>query len=179
MQYYFFVFILTALPALTVCAESVCEFAPGSNLISGSDLADYRCIKLRATAGEEHWQYYLGLIDLGLVPGPQNIPEGLALLTEMAAHSTHYSSNSMSSIGVFYKNTKTSYKNYEISYQWFYLASDKNSEQAYERFYLASQMWSLKDGEKVFLHNENTNAAISPERRKELEHSAPNLLQHR
>jgi len=161
---YIIAFILAAIPVIALCADPVCEFEnPESRRISGDNPSDFACIKLRAAAGDEFQQYYLGLILIGQIPGPTNIQEGLAVLKEVARRNNKYSADAMRSIGGVYKQSNATHKNYALAYQW---------------LYLASQQPPFK-GTAHPLPDEQLNAEITPERMMELERSAPSLLQER
>jgi hypothetical protein len=157
-------FALAIVPAIGVCTEPVCEFADTSHRrISGTNPDDLRCIKLLAAAGDEHWQYYLGLILIGGVSGPKALPEGLAVLKKVALRNNKYSADAMRSIGNVYKQPDFSLQNFELSYQWLYLASQ-------QPFY---------KGTTFLIPDEELSAVITPQRMKELESSAHTLLQDR
>jgi hypothetical protein len=145
-------------------AEPGCEFKDTSHrLITGDNPDDFRCIQIRARAGDDHWQYYLGLILIGNVSGPANVPEGLAVLKEVALRNNKYSADAMRFIGYMYKKPTSAFRNYELAYQWLYLASQRQST----------------PGSTFPLPDEELNQVISPQRMKELERDAHRLLQNR
>lgn len=151
---------LLCLPVF-VDGKPVCEFENlGERRISGDNPNDFRCIQLQAEAGDAFQQYYLGLILIGHVPGPQNISEGIALLKKVARAGGKHSADAMRFIGEVYKRPNTSLQNYELSYQW---------------FYLASQQPQFK-GLSFPLPDAKLSAELSPQRIKELEQSASSLL---
>jgi len=111
-----------------------------------------------------HWQYYLGLIFTGAVPGPPNMPEGLETLKKLALlHDREISGQAMRAIGWAYKRPGP-YQNYELAYQWTYLATREPSMNEYPGSHLPDK---------------ELDAVITPERMKELEKSALDLLQNR
>lgn len=155
---------LTVVPTIGVSAEPVCEFEDASHrIVSGANPEDFRCIKLLATAGDKHWQYYLGLILTGQVAGPTDIAEGLATLKKVALRKNKYSADAMRFIGYLYMRPDTPLVDYELAYQWLYLASQD------ARF----------RGTSYPLPNEKLSEVILPKRMQELERSANSLLQSR
>lgn len=119
-------------------------------------------MKLLAANGDMHWQYYLGLVYVGVLQGETNIPEGLVLLTNLAKL-PNSKPNVMRYLGQSYKKPSP-YQNHELAYQW---------------LYLASQHPDFKDQGITDLPDAELSAAILPQRRKELETSAKDLLQNR
>jgi len=157
-------FVLASAPVVSIGADPVCEFADTSHrIISGANPDDCRCIKLLAAAGDAHWQYYLGLILTGQVAGPDNPSEGLTVLRQVALGKSKYSADAMRFIGYLYMRPDTPLHNYELAYQWLYLASKE------ARF----------KGTGHPLPNEKLTEVITPHRMKELERSANSLLQNR
>jgi len=155
---------LAAGPAMALSAESECAFEDTTHrLISGNNPNDFRCIRSRAGAGDEHWEFYLGLILIGQVPGPTNVSEGLAVLKKVALRNNKYSADAMRSIGYVYKRTDGESQNYELAYQWLYLASQRPPFK----------------GTAVPLPDETLSGAISSQRMKELERGASQLLRDR
>jgi hypothetical protein len=145
-------------------AEPGCEFRdPSHRRISGDNPDDFLCIQIRARAGDDHWQYYLGLILIGGVPGPVNVPEGLAVLKKVALRNNTYSADAMRFIGYVYKEPDSAFKNYELAYQWLYLASQQQQT----------------PGSTFPLPDEELSLVISPQRMKELERDAHRLVQNR
>jgi hypothetical protein len=157
-------FTLAVFPIICLSAEPTCEFEdPSHRIISGTNPDDFRCIKLLAAAGDEHWQYYLGLILTGQVAGPNNPSEGLAVLKQVALRKNKYSADAMRFIGYLYMRPDTPLFDYELAYQWLYLASQQ----------------SPFKGTTYPLPNEKLNVVITSKRMRELESSANSLLQNR
>ncbi|MBK9394908.1 MAG: hypothetical protein IPN40_13870 [Uliginosibacterium sp.] len=119
--------LLCALSAGTSFAAGeaeVCEFKDaGRRRISGENPADLDCIRQRAMAGDAFQQFYLGLIQVGQVPGPVNLPEGVRVLSQVAKLNNRYSANAMVAIGRAYQRPDAAFRNDALAYQWFYLAS--------------------------------------------------------
>lgn len=115
---------LSAGASLAASAAEVCEFKDaGRRRISGENPADLACIRQRAMAGDAFQLFYLGLIQVGQVPGPVNLPEGVRVLTQVAKLNNRYSANAMVAIGRAYQQADTAFRNDALAYQWFYLAS--------------------------------------------------------
>jgi len=153
--------IVMALPQFALSAEPVCQFEDASHRrISGDNPADLKCIKALAEAGDEFQQYYLGLILVGQVPGPDNVSEGLKVLKDVASRGNKYSVDAMRFIGYVYLGSDFSFRNLELAYQWLYLASN---------------LPPFK-GTDILLPNTELSAAITPARMKELERNAGDLL---
>jgi hypothetical protein len=156
-----FTMVLAIGPGMALGAESECTFEDTSHRrISGDNPSDFLCIQMRARGGDEHWQYYLGLILVGDVPGPKDIPQGLAVLQEVARRSNKYSTDAMRIIGYVYKRPNTPYQDYELAYQWLFLAS----------------RGSIARGSTYPLPDEELNSVLSPQRMKELERDAQQLV---
>lgn len=152
---------ISCLCSANVLAEPACSFKNTEHRrISGDNPDDFQCIKSLAAEGDEHWQYYLGLILIGQVPGEKNIPEGVHLLNKIALSQSKYNAQAMRFLGETYKKPNSPYQNNELAYQW---------------FYLASQQPQFKGGS--LLPDEQLTKEISSQRMKELEISAPKLLQ--
>jgi hypothetical protein len=155
--------ISAAAPAVAAPAELVCEFENAqSRRISGDNPSDFACIKRRAEAGDESQQFYLGLILVGQVPGPKNLHDGLAVLKEVAIRDNKHSPSAMRTIGELYMQSGSPVRNDELAYQWLYLAAQRPP--------FKGTGYSLQD--------EKLNAAIPPERRKQLERAADGLLRN-
>lgn len=148
----------------TARAAPPCEFEnTGQRRISGSNPKDFECIKLLADSGEEFYEYYLGLILIGQMVGPQDFPQGLAMLKRVALRNNKFSNDAMRFIGYAYRDSEAPIRNAELAYQWLYLASKRKTN--------PDDTFPLPD--------EALNAEIGLERRLELEKSAPKLLQDR
>lgn len=157
---------LASLAAFSIDAQAKppCEFEnTGQRRISGNNPKDLDCIRSLAAAGDEFQQYYLGLILIGQVPGPKNVPDGLAVLKEVALLNNKYSADAMRFIGYVYKEAESSLQNYELAYQWLYLAS----------------LRSTQPGSTFPLPDEKLSSVISPQRMRELERRAQQLLENR
>lgn len=140
----------------------VCEFQDaGRRRISGENPADLACIRQRAMAGDLFQQFYLGLIQVGQVPGPVDLPEGVRLLTQVAKLNNRYSANAMVAIGRAYQRPDVAFRNDALAYQW---------------FYLASQHADFK-GQGYPLPDKALSAALGTAQRQALEREAPRLLQ--
>ena len=162
MRTHVLTFLFLLAPVVAVASESDCKFE--RTLISGDKPDQFRCIKMWAEAGDVHWQYYLGLILTGTVPGPKNIPEGLDTLKKVAIlHDRKNSAQAMRAIGWVYKRPGP-YQNFELAYQWLFLASHEPP---------------VNEHSSGYLPDKELDAVIAPERMKELEKSALDLLQNR
>lgn len=140
----------------------VCEFKDaGRRRFSGENPADLACIRQRAMAGDLFQQFYLGLIQVGQVPGPVNLPEGVRVLTQVAKLNNRYSANAMVAIGRAYQRPDAAFRNEALAYQW---------------FYLASQHADFK-GQGYPLPDKALSAALGTAQRQALEREAPRLLQ--
>jgi hypothetical protein len=156
--------VLAGAPVIAMCTEPPCEFEnPDHRRVSGDNPSDLTCIRLRAGAGDEYQEFYLGLILIGQVPGPTNVREGLALLVKVAKRNNKYSPNAMVSIGEVFKRPNSPLQNYSLAYQWLYLASQT----------------SPFKGTSYPLPDAQLSLVISSERMKELERSAQSLLEDR
>ncbi len=120
-------------------------------------------MKILAAQGDAHWQYYLGLVLIGQMPGQKNISEGLALLKVVARNNTKYSADAMRLLGSAYKSPDPELRDNELAYQWLYLASQQ----------------SIFKSTSGILPDRELSSAITPRRMKELEQSAPELLRNR
>ena len=140
----------------------VCEYKDaGRRRISGENPADLDCIRQRAMAGDAFQQFYLGLIQVGQVPGPVNLPEGVRVLTQVAKLNNRYSANAMAAIGRAYLRPEAAFRNEALAYQW---------------FYLASQHADFK-GLGYPLPDQALSAALGAAQMQALEREAPRLLQ--
>jgi hypothetical protein len=157
--------IFTALYMLSICvwAEPACVFEnTGHRRISGDNPKDLQCMKLLAAQGDAFYQYYLGLVHLGRMAGEKNIPEGLALLKTVAQNNNRHSADAMRILGDFHKSPASALRGNELAYQWLYLASQQPSLQRAE-----------------ILPDKELSAVIVPQRIREFEQSAPELLKNR
>jgi hypothetical protein len=144
-------------------AEPACVFEnTGHRRISGDNPKDLLCMKLLAAQGDAFYQYYLGLVHIGRVAGEKNIPEGLALLKTVAQNNNRHGADAMRFLGYFYKSPDPALRDNELAYQWLYLASQQPSLQRAE-----------------ILPEKELCAVIAPQRMRELEQSAPELLKIR
>jgi hypothetical protein len=161
---HFAVFTALCMLSVSAWAEPACVFEnTGHRRISGDNPKDLQCMKLLAAQGDAFYQYYLGLVHLGRVAGEKNIPEGLALLKTVAQNNNRHSADAMRFLGEFYKSPGSALRDNELAYRW---------------LYLASQQPMFKDISAILPDKELT-AVIAPQRMRELEQRAPELLKTR
>lgn len=168
--------ILISIPLLAdaALAEPACIFKDtGHRLISPTNSDDWRCMKLLAAQGDAYWQFYVGMqLIWGFNPAGGDYTayaekrrgnsEGIKLL-QSAARSKHpsASANAMNQLSRIYQSRDYGIQDYELAYQWAFLASQQE----------------LYKGSYYFAKEFNT--LISQNRQKELQGHAAELLQDR
>ena len=182
--------VFTALCLLSACAqaEPACVFEnTGHRRISGTNPKDLQCMKLLAAQGDAHWQYYLGLMFIGLVSGEKNIPEGLALLKTVARSNNKYSADAMRFLGLFYKSPDFALHDNELAYQWLYLTSQQPQFRGVSFLLPGGEELTTVTSQRMKELTQSPRISVSaafqgiitPQRMKELEQSAPSLLRNR
>ena len=182
--------VFAALCLVSVCAQAelpACFENTGHRRISGTNPKDLQCMKLLAAQGDAHWQYYLGLVLIGQVPGEKNIPEGVALLKTVARSNNKYSAGAMRIMGLSYKSPVFALHDNELAYQWLYLTSQQPQYRDIP-FLLPvgdelAPVTSQGMKELAQMPRISVSAAfqgiIAPQRMKELEQGAHELLNNR
>jgi TPR repeat protein len=157
-----------------VYADPVCTFKdPERRRLSHTNADDWACMKLLAADGDGYWQFYVGLqLVNGFNPAGGDYrayeerrkgnAEGVRLL-QSAARSKHSnaSANAMNALSKIYLSKDYGVQNYELAYQWSFLASKQ----------------SLFKHEYIF--DSDLVSKILPERIEELQDNAAGLLQNR